>query len=89
MGLEIEITRLVGKFKLSQNKEVCDIRNAGEATLKAAATKEQQGGSGAALRTPSARRAGARLVQGVEYAGRDPDQGVGAIFEGIVQHGDR
>lgn len=34
VGLEIEITRLVGKSKLSQNKEVRDIRNAGE-TLKA------------------------------------------------------
>jgi transcriptional regulator len=30
VGLEIEITRLVGKSKLSQNKEVRDIRNAGE-----------------------------------------------------------
>jgi transcriptional regulator len=55
VGLEIEITRLVGKFKLSQNKEVRDIRNAGEtlqaqahteigeAMLEAAAIKEQQG----------------------------------------------
>jgi transcriptional regulator len=30
VGIEIEITRLVGKAKLSQNKEVRDIRNAGE-----------------------------------------------------------
>ena len=30
VGLEIEITRLVGKAKLSQNKEARDIRNAGE-----------------------------------------------------------
>jgi transcriptional regulator len=30
VGLEIEITRLVGKFKLSQNKEARDLRNAGE-----------------------------------------------------------
>ena len=30
VGLEIEITRLVGKSKLSQNKEVRDIQNAGE-----------------------------------------------------------
>jgi transcriptional regulator len=30
VGLEIEITRLVGKSKLSQNKEVRDIRSAGE-----------------------------------------------------------
>lgn len=34
VGLEIEITRLVGKSKLGQNKEVRDIRSAGE-TLKA------------------------------------------------------
>lgn len=31
VGLEVEITRLVGKSKLSQNKEVGDIRSAGEA----------------------------------------------------------
>lgn len=31
VGLEIEITRLAGKSKLSQNKEVRDIRSAGEA----------------------------------------------------------
>lgn len=31
VGLEIEITRLVGKSKLSQNKHADDIRNAGEA----------------------------------------------------------
>ena len=30
VGLEIEITRLVGKAKLSQNKEARDIHNAGE-----------------------------------------------------------
>jgi len=34
VGLEVEITRLVGKSKLSQNKESNDIRGAGEA-LKA------------------------------------------------------
>ncbi|MFJ3045999.1 FMN-binding negative transcriptional regulator [Herbaspirillum chlorophenolicum] len=34
VGIEIEITRLAGKRKLSQNKEVRDIRGAGEA-LKA------------------------------------------------------
>lgn len=34
VGLEIEITRLVGKSKLSQNKDVGDIRGAGKA-LKA------------------------------------------------------
>ena len=34
VGLEIEITRIVGKSKLSQNKDARDIRGAGE-TLKA------------------------------------------------------
>jgi len=34
VGLEVEITRLVGKSKLSQNKDARDIRSAGE-TLKA------------------------------------------------------
>lgn len=55
VGLEIEITRLVGKAKLSQNKEARDIRGAGEALqaqahssigaamLEVAAIKEQQG----------------------------------------------
>lgn len=55
VGLEIEITRLLGKSKLSQNKEVRDIRAAGEALksngdhmigdamLLAAAAKESQG----------------------------------------------
>lgn len=33
VGVEIEITRLVGKRKLSQNKEVRDIRGAGEALV--------------------------------------------------------
>jgi transcriptional regulator len=31
VGLEVEITRLVGKLKLSQNKDVDDIRGAGNA----------------------------------------------------------
>ncbi|MCP1445202.1 transcriptional regulator [Pseudomonas sp. GGS8] len=31
VGVEIEITRLVGKFKLGQNKETRDIRGAGQA----------------------------------------------------------
>ena len=31
VGLEIEITRIVGKYKLGQNKEARDIRGAGEA----------------------------------------------------------
>jgi len=55
VGLEIEITRLVGKAKLSQTKEPRDIRNAGEvlvaqgdtgvgqAMLAAAARKSEQG----------------------------------------------
>ncbi|NYE25376.1 FMN-binding negative transcriptional regulator [Pigmentiphaga litoralis] len=30
VGIEIEVTRLVGKFKLSQNREVRDIENAGK-----------------------------------------------------------
>jgi transcriptional regulator len=33
VGLEIDITRLVGKSKLSQNKEARDIRGAGEALI--------------------------------------------------------
>jgi transcriptional regulator len=53
VGVQIEITRLVGKSKLSQNKEVRDIRGAGEslkaqgdtliadAMLAAAAEKQQ------------------------------------------------
>lgn len=55
VGIEIEITRIVGKSKLSQNKEVRDIRSAGEALrtkgehavgeamLAAAAVKEAAG----------------------------------------------
>lgn len=55
VGLEIRITRLVGKAKLSQNKEPRDIRNAGEmlnaqgdqrvgqAMVAAAARKSEQG----------------------------------------------
>jgi transcriptional regulator len=33
VGLQIDITRLVGKSKLSQNKEARDIRGAGEALI--------------------------------------------------------
>lgn len=55
VGLEIKITRLVGKAKLSQNKEPRDTRNAGEmlnaqgdqrvgqAMFAAAARKSEQG----------------------------------------------
>lgn len=39
VGIEIEVTRLVGKFKLSQNKEVPDILEAGE-TLKSRGSTE-------------------------------------------------
>ncbi|OYU88308.1 MAG: transcriptional regulator [Bradyrhizobiaceae bacterium PARB1] len=34
VGVEIEITRLVGKFKVGQNREVRDIRAAGEALAR-------------------------------------------------------
>jgi transcriptional regulator len=37
VGIEIHITRLIGKSKLSQNKEAGDIRSAGQA-LKAQVT---------------------------------------------------
>lgn len=40
VGIEIEVTKLTGKWKLSQNKTPADIRNAGE-TLLARATDEQ------------------------------------------------
>ena len=33
VGLEVEITRLVGKFKLSQNREARDLQGAGEALI--------------------------------------------------------
>lgn len=34
VGLEVEVTRLVGKFKLGQNREVPDRRGAGEALVR-------------------------------------------------------
>jgi transcriptional regulator len=34
VGIEIEVTRLVGKWKLGQNKEVLDRRGAGEALMR-------------------------------------------------------
>jgi transcriptional regulator len=37
VGIEIEITRLVGKTKLSQNKEERDMRNAGETLIASGA----------------------------------------------------
>jgi transcriptional regulator len=39
VGIEVEVTRLTGKMKLSQNKEVRDILEAGE-TLKARGNEE-------------------------------------------------
>ncbi|HBN8613821.1 FMN-binding negative transcriptional regulator [Pseudomonas aeruginosa] len=53
VGIEIEITRLVGKFKLSQNKEARDIRGASAALL---ARGEQA--IGAAMDDCAARREG-------------------------------
>jgi len=41
VGIEIEVTKLTGKWKLSQNKTPADIRNAGE-TLLGRETDEQQ-----------------------------------------------
>ncbi|UCI07340.1 hypothetical protein [Mesorhizobium sp. B1-1-8] len=36
VALEIEVTSMVGKSKLSQNKDVRDIRSAGEALISGA-----------------------------------------------------
>ncbi|WP_434112849.1 FMN-binding negative transcriptional regulator [Paraburkholderia caffeinilytica] len=47
VGLEIEVTRLVGKWKLSQNKEAADRRGAAEALL--ARTSEEQKAVGQAM----------------------------------------
>jgi transcriptional regulator len=38
VGIEIEVTRLEGKLKLSQNKEVRDIRGAGTALAEQGST---------------------------------------------------
>jgi transcriptional regulator len=54
VGIEIEITRLEGKAKLSQNKEARDIQGAGEAL---AARREPRVGA-AMLAAASARRTG-------------------------------
>jgi transcriptional regulator len=54
VGIEIEITRLEGKAKLSQNKEARDIQGAGEAL---AARGERLVGE-AMLAAASARRTG-------------------------------
>ncbi|ANB75086.1 FMN-binding negative transcriptional regulator [Paraburkholderia phytofirmans] len=47
VGLEIEVTRLVGKWKLSQNKEAADRRGAAEALL--ARTSDEQKAVGQAM----------------------------------------
>ncbi|MEA3088529.1 MAG: transcriptional regulator [Paraburkholderia sp.] len=53
VGLEIEITRLVGKWKLGQNKEATDRRGAAE-TLLARASDEQKAVGQAMLDAPPA-----------------------------------
>ncbi|RDK01981.1 FMN-binding negative transcriptional regulator [Paraburkholderia lacunae] len=53
VGIEIEVTRLVGKWKLSQNKEAADRRGAAE-TLLARASDEQQAVGQAMLDAPPA-----------------------------------
>lgn len=51
VGLEIEVTRLVGKWKLGQNKEAADRRGAAE-TLLARASDEQKAVGQAMLDAP-------------------------------------
>ncbi|MFM0210123.1 FMN-binding negative transcriptional regulator [Paraburkholderia sediminicola] len=53
VGLEIEVTRLVGKWKLGQNKEAADRRGAAEALL-ARSSDEQQAVGQAMLDAPPA-----------------------------------
>jgi transcriptional regulator len=53
VGLQIEITRLVGKSKLGQNKAVPDIRGAGEALMALGQTE-----IGAAMLAEAARKEG-------------------------------
>ncbi|MFL9920805.1 FMN-binding negative transcriptional regulator [Paraburkholderia fungorum] len=53
VGLEIEVTRLVGKWKLGQNKEAADRRGAAE-TLLARASDEQKAVGQAMLDAPPA-----------------------------------
>jgi len=52
VGIEIEVTKLVGKWKLSQNKEERDRKNAAEELMK----RGEQAISGAMLETVGARR---------------------------------
>ncbi|MFP3569469.1 FMN-binding negative transcriptional regulator [Paraburkholderia sp. SIMBA_030] len=53
VGLEIEVTKLVGKWKLSQNKDAADRRGAAE-TLLARTSDEQQAVGQAMLGAPPA-----------------------------------
>jgi transcriptional regulator len=53
VGIEIEVTRLVGKWKLGQNKEAADRRGAAE-TLLGRATDEQKAVGQAMLDAPPA-----------------------------------
>jgi transcriptional regulator len=53
VGLEIEVTRLVGKWKLGQNKEAADRRGAADALL-ARTSDEQQAVGQAMLDAPPA-----------------------------------
>ncbi|RKT20587.1 PaiB family negative transcriptional regulator [Paraburkholderia sp. RAU2J] len=53
VGIEIEVTRLVGKWKLSQNKEAADRRGAADALL-ARASDQQQAVGQAMLDAPPA-----------------------------------
>jgi transcriptional regulator len=51
VGIEIEVTRLVGKWKLSQNKEARDRRGAAEALL-ASGSETQEAVAEAMLSAP-------------------------------------
>lgn len=51
VGIEIEVTRLVGKFKLSQNKDAADTRSAGEMLLERGVARVGEAMVEAAART--------------------------------------
>jgi transcriptional regulator len=53
VGVQIDITRLIGKSKLGQNKAVQDIRGAGEALMAQGRTE-----IGAAMLAEAARKEG-------------------------------
>jgi transcriptional regulator len=53
VGIEIEVTRLVGKWKLGQNKDAADRRGAAD-TLLARASDQQQAVGQAMLEAPPA-----------------------------------